>query len=251
MGRRAGEGEALRELGMLAHHGDDDRLALRLGQDALQIAVETGSPRARRDALLLVGHARTALGQLAEAADAYQQGLALDRTAGAAHLEVEAVAGLARVALARDDLVRAAGHTTTVLDFLAERPMEGVEEPALLYLTSARVLEALGDGRAPGLIGAAHRLLGERATPPGAAEQQVFGPQEHRNGHAYMRWRAGPPGSGSARPPASCGGRLHAERGGATLPRSDERAPPPSTADQRCGAAGGAGPAGRRPAREL
>jgi tetratricopeptide (TPR) repeat protein len=174
VGRRAGEGAALRDLGMLSHYRDDDRQALRLGQEALQIALETGSPWARRDALILVGHAAAGVGQTATAAGAYEQALALDRAAGVRQQEIEALAGCARVALARGDLVHAASAAATVLDFLAATPSDGAEEPVRLYLTCARVLEALGDQRAPGLVGAAYTLLEEQAEGLGAGEREAL-----------------------------------------------------------------------------
>ena len=174
LGRRADEGDALRDLGMLAHYQDDDRHAVRLGQEALQVATETGRPRARRDALMLVGHAALGVGQPAAAAEAYEQALVIDQQAGAPHLEIEAVGGLARVALDEGDFVRAATRAADVLDFLTTGSTEGTEEPARLYLTCGRVLEALGDRRAPGLYGAAHGLLEEQASRLDAAERQDF-----------------------------------------------------------------------------
>lgn len=174
LGRRADEGEALRDLGTVAHHGDDAGRALQLGNVALRIAAETGRPRGRRDALVLVGHANAALGQSAAAAEAFQEARALDRAAGAAHLEIEAVAGLARVALAQGDLLRAAAHASEVLDFLSRETAEGAEDPVGLYLTVARVLEALGDVRAPRLLDAAYLLLEERGADLDEAERRDF-----------------------------------------------------------------------------
>ncbi len=190
LGRRAGEGEALRDLGLLAHWRGDDRHAVRLGQEALRIAAETGRPRARRDALVLVGHAALGAGRPADAAEAYEQALAIDQAAGAAHLQIEAVAGLARVALEEGDVVRAATRAADVLDFLTSESTEGTEEPARLYLTCGRVLEALGDRRAPGLYGAAYGLLEEQATGLDEPQRQAFLQRLPAHRAVAAAWRA-------------------------------------------------------------
>jgi class 3 adenylate cyclase/tetratricopeptide (TPR) repeat protein len=160
------EARALMYTGLLSHHLGDDSAAREYSQQALRVI-------ANLDTLLAVelisvfdvlGHALAGLGHLAEAADAYHQGLTLRRERGQHHLVVEPLAGLARVTLAQGDPAGALVHVGEILDYLSDHPaLEGTLEPLRIYLTCYRVLLANGDPRAEEILDAAHHLLQERA----------------------------------------------------------------------------------------
>src|SRR5262249_5660035 len=133
IGYRIGESFVLGDLGLLAHYLDNDRHAWDLSRQALQVAEETRSYRRQRFALMVLGHALAGLGRLTEAAEAYEQALTLNRKLGYAHLVIEAMAGLARVALAQGDLAQAAAYIDTILDQLQSGTPDGTEEPVRIY----------------------------------------------------------------------------------------------------------------------
>lgn len=80
------------------------------------------------------------------------------------NLATEALAGLARVALAQGDPPRAQTQVEEILRYLEHGTMDGAEHPFQVYLTCYRVLRASQDPRAQGILATAYRLLQERAT---------------------------------------------------------------------------------------
>jgi hypothetical protein len=76
---------------------------------------------------------------------------------------METLAGLARVALAQDDLSQAQAHVQEILNHLEEGTLDGTYEPFRVYLTCYRVLETDGDPRAGEILATAYDLLQERA----------------------------------------------------------------------------------------
>ena len=163
IGYRIGESFVLGDLGLLAHYLDNDRHAWDLSRQALQVAQETRSYRRQRFALMVLGHASAGLGRLTEAAEAYGQALTLNRKLGYAHLVIEAMAGLARLALAQGDLAQAAAYADTILDQLQGGTPDGTEEPARISLTCVQVLQATNDPRTAKVLVASHQLLQKRA----------------------------------------------------------------------------------------
>jgi hypothetical protein len=118
---------------------------------------------------------------LEEALAAYNQALALRREAGAANLVAETQAGLARAALAGQDLPGALVHVEEILSFLevaqAEegRALQGNEEPLRIYLTCCQVLVASEDPRTSEVLEAARRELeGQAGRIPDAATRRSF-----------------------------------------------------------------------------
>jgi hypothetical protein len=68
------------------------------------------------------------------------------------------------VALAQGEHEHALAHVGEILAHLEDRPgLEGTVEPVRVYLTCYRVLRALGDPRAEGVLDAGYGLLQERA----------------------------------------------------------------------------------------
>lgn len=121
-------------------------------------------------ALVRLGHALAALGELSEAAAAYQEALDLRREMGQRHLAPEPLAGLARVALARDDPEAALAYVEEILRHLETGSVDGTDEPLRIYLTCCRVLKAHNDLRAEEVLEEAHNLLQERAAKIGDEE---------------------------------------------------------------------------------
>ena len=110
-----------------------------------------------------LGHALFGQGELDKAGDAYRQGLTLRRELGELNMAMEPLSGLARVALAQEDLSQAQVHVEEVLSHLESGTLEGTYEPFRVYLTCHQVLSAMQDARAGGIIVSANRLLQERA----------------------------------------------------------------------------------------
>jgi tetratricopeptide (TPR) repeat protein len=160
------EARALMYTGLLSHHLGDDSAARDYGQQALLAIPDLDTLLAVEliSVFDVLGHALAGLGHLAEAADAYHQGLTLRRKWGQHHLAVEPLAGLARVAMAQSDPAGAVAHVGEILDYLCDHPaLECTLEPLRIYLTCYRVLQANGDGRAGEILDAAYHLLQERA----------------------------------------------------------------------------------------
>jgi len=163
IGDRGQEGVVLCNLGLLLHQMGDDRAARECSQQALLVARETGRLRYQGYALTSLGHALASLGRLEEAAESYRQAVSIRRQVGEHRLAVESLAGLARVALAREDLNQARAWVEEIMSHLESDSLDGTDEPLRVYLTCYRVLRADLDPRAEAVLDTAHRLLQEQA----------------------------------------------------------------------------------------
>jgi tetratricopeptide (TPR) repeat protein len=163
IGYQWGEGVTLGKLGLLAHLQGDDYEANARSQEALRILREIGARPEEGYALLYLGHARLGLGQPVAAAEAYRAALDLRRALDQPHLAAEALAGLARVALASADLVAARAHVEEILLFLQHDTLAGADEPLRVYLTCYQTLRAMGDTRSAQVLEIAHLMLRRRA----------------------------------------------------------------------------------------
>jgi len=170
IGFRGLEGLILVNLGLLFHHLGDDEAARRYSQQALQITQDLGERHIQAYALTFLGHALAGLGRLAEATEAYRQALALRRELNQPNLATEPLAGLARISLLREDPSQAQAYVEEIMDYLASSPLDGAEEPFLVYLTCYRVLRAGQDPRAQPLLATAYDLLQEQAARIGDEE---------------------------------------------------------------------------------
>jgi tetratricopeptide (TPR) repeat protein len=160
---RWAEGATRAGLALLLHHQDDHAGALEQAQQALAIGRAVASLPGQAAALTVSGHALLALERPDEAEQSYREALELRRALGQTHLRVEALAGLARVALARANPVEALGYVDTIM---AEQPLstfDGTDEPLRIGLTCCEVLAALGDERAPALLAHHQRQIQARA----------------------------------------------------------------------------------------
>ena len=149
----------LTNLSLLALRQGDDALALAHAQMALDLAIEVQSPDFEAIALCALGHAELALGRHLAARTAFERAhavaLRLDNAT-----QHDASAGLARVALAQNDVAAALQAVQELLARLSDSAaLEGTEAPHLIRLTCHQVLARAGDTRAPKLLTQAHAEL--------------------------------------------------------------------------------------------
>jgi predicted ATPase/class 3 adenylate cyclase len=130
---------------------------------ALEIARKVGYRENESKILSKFGRAALTLGRLEEAAAAYEAALAIRIELQQPTQQMEARAGLADVALAQGDPVRALGQVEPILAFLETGSLEGVLDPFEIYLTLYETLRANGDDRADGVLATAHSQLQQRA----------------------------------------------------------------------------------------
>jgi len=163
IGDGKGETEALIYLSLLRHQRGDDTAARTHAEQALRLAEQAGDLRSKGHALTHLGHALLGLRRAAEAEQAYTKALALRRELGEAHRAVETLAGLARSALAQDELRHATDCVEEILTYLKTASLDGTDEPIRILLTCHKVLEAQGDGRGTQVLAAAKELFENHA----------------------------------------------------------------------------------------
>jgi tetratricopeptide (TPR) repeat protein len=146
--------------------GDPER-ACDYGLRAVSIAQEAVDHHREANALTVLAHALSVSDRQAEAADVYQQALGMQRRMGERNLIMEPLAGLAHIALARDDLDQAQELVGEILAYLETGTLDGTEQPFRVYLTCYHVLSANQDPRAPGVLIEAYNLLNARAATIG------------------------------------------------------------------------------------
>ncbi|HEY9027366.1 MAG TPA: hypothetical protein VIP05_23945, partial [Burkholderiaceae bacterium] len=179
-GERALEASPLCALATLALWQGDDAHALALAQAALETAVPVHARDQEAAALCRLGDAELALGRHAAAAQAFR--LARERASEiASPYRHDASAGLARVALAQQDIVAALQALEPLLASSAQSQddhnrLEGAEFPRLVEWTCHRALDRAGDrGRAAEWLGRAHGALqAQAATISDAALREGF-----------------------------------------------------------------------------
>ena len=176
-GAREYEAWTLGNIGLLAHYRDDQEAAQGCAREALQMAQEIGDRAMQATMWLELGHALAGLARLGEAAEAYRESLALRRELDQPNMAAEPLAGLARVCQVQGDLAQAQAHVEEILQHLgfdsaqptsdrepaSGQALDGTLSPFQIYLTCYRVLEAVQDARAQGILDTAHDLLAARA----------------------------------------------------------------------------------------
>jgi class 3 adenylate cyclase/tetratricopeptide (TPR) repeat protein len=166
---KVGQADSLSRLGLLYHSLGDNRTTQRYCQLALAIQQKIGYRDGEGYSLTYLGHAQTGLEQLEAAATTYDQALCLRREMGQAGLAMDALAGLANVALKQGDLDAALTYVEEILAWLETNHVASLDNPFQVSLTAYRVLEATAPGnpaaieRAQAVLKAAHTALQERA----------------------------------------------------------------------------------------
>jgi len=156
------ETKRLAMLGLVLHAMGEGEAAC----DHAQQALENGPQRyhlGQGDSALVLGHALAGLGDRAGATAAYHQALDRYRQSGFLNPPMEALAGLARVALAGGEPLQAMTHVNEILVHLQAHSLDGTYEPFRIYWTCYRVLQAHHDARAAEVLRTACALLQERA----------------------------------------------------------------------------------------
>jgi len=188
LGNREIEGNTNSTLSELAWREGDAALALRHAQTAVEIGREGHNRLYEADALWSLGNAELALGRDAAAAAAFEQSRAIASEIGSGFQAVNALGGLARVALARDDVADAARLVEALLGYAGGGDPGAPETLAGTYehlnrLTMHLVWRAVGDGRADALLAAAHALLiaeADRIRDAGLRDSFLTRIAEHR-----------------------------------------------------------------------
>jgi adenylate cyclase len=140
-------------------------------EQALPLAREVDDRFTESTVAGCLGDALLGLGQPIEAAAAYRSAVDSLRALGLPHAATEALAGLARVALAQGEIAAALAHCEEVLAFLESGgslgSLDGTNDPLRVLLTCYQVLRAANDLRAASVLEMAHVKLQERAAKIG------------------------------------------------------------------------------------
>lgn len=111
------------------------------------------------DALVVTGQILASMNRLEEAICAYQQTIAFCDAADGASEVISARAGSALIVLSQHQTIEASALVEKILATQSEHPAGGVDQPGAVYLACYRVLDALNDSRATGVLERAHRQL--------------------------------------------------------------------------------------------
>ena len=159
VGDRGTESNTLTNLSALALRVGDTPLALTHARAALTMAMEVQSPIFEAMAQCSLGNAQLAAAQPDRATAAFQRALEIAVQLDNA-TQHDACAGLARVALAQDDISDAQRWVEPLLAQLGSSAgLEGSESPYLIRLTCQQALARLNDPRATLLLHSIHTEL--------------------------------------------------------------------------------------------
>jgi class 3 adenylate cyclase/tetratricopeptide (TPR) repeat protein len=163
IGDRQTEAYPLLNLSQIAWRRGDGGTALAFADEALGICRQIGDRLKASGALYWLGNAQLLLGRSPEAAKSFEEawGLGVELR----HSQrFDAAAGLARIALAADDVATALEWTETVLAHHGGGgTLAGSDTPALIWLTCRRALERAGDPRAAATLSFARHEVERRA----------------------------------------------------------------------------------------
>ncbi len=184
VGDLATQPNALTNLSALALRQGDEALALSYAQTALDIATTVKSPEFEAISQYSLGNAELSLGRYDAATAAFGRARAIAAVLCNA-TRYDALAGLARVALAQDNIAAALRSVEELLT-LDRTNLEAAEMPHLIRWTCHQVLARAGDPRSGPLLDAARdELLNAAATigDPLLRESYLRNVPEH---HAIM-----------------------------------------------------------------
>ncbi|MEF3274357.1 MAG: tetratricopeptide repeat protein [Chloroflexus sp.] len=151
-------------LSLHAHHNQRHELARTYAQTTIEQAQAFTLPELEAYGYDFLGHAMLALGHLDEAEQAYHQAYIIRQRLNLTVLALESQAGLARIALARNNPTDALRWVLpTIEHLLAGHQLYGAEETTRIYWTAYQALTANHDPRAPIILALAQQLVHERA----------------------------------------------------------------------------------------
>lgn len=145
LGNLRGEVSVLYNLGSsYFDHGQ-----LEAARDTMQkvclVASDLGDRRIEGYGWVFLGLILEEAGEHENARQAYEKGLFLRQQVGLKALEIDAIAGLARVETLQGDHGRAVYYATQALEWLENQGIEGVGDPLLAYKGVCRAFLAAGD----------------------------------------------------------------------------------------------------------
>jgi predicted ATPase len=145
MGARSFEAYGLLNLGLAEWRLGQPQDACQTLELSLPILEALGDQRGLASRQFYLGLAYEKAGDQSRAAAQFEAACAAFKLLGATAQMVEAQAGLARLALQRSDLPQAERNALQIIAYLEQYGPQGLELPTLVYLTCARVFQALGD----------------------------------------------------------------------------------------------------------
>jgi tetratricopeptide (TPR) repeat protein len=164
IGDRYGEATALSHLGWAAADQQQSSEGLRYCLEALDISQSIGDRENEAYALTGLGLNHEQLGNWDIARANYEEALALHREIGAVTLAIFDQAGLARIALARQDQAAARTYINAVAGWILAGNAQQFWDPWSIYLWAYQGLTALAEQEtADTILNEAHTLLHQRA----------------------------------------------------------------------------------------
>jgi tetratricopeptide (TPR) repeat protein len=155
---------AMAALSDCAHRSGEHHLAYSYAQEAVNVIQPASYPGIYAYCLDRLGDALTDLGRLAEAAEAYQDGLSIRREQNSLALVVMSLANNARLALLRGEIVQARVYAGEALELVSTKGLLGAPEPWRIYFDLHRALSATDDDRVNQMLERANALLQNQAT---------------------------------------------------------------------------------------
>ena len=164
IGDRYGEATALSHLGWLAADQTNYEQGLDYCQQALKMSRSVNDRENEAYALSGLGLNYERLGNIDQATANYEQALAIHREIGASTLVVFDQTGLARLALAQDEVEVARQFITPVADWIAAGKAQQFWDPWIIYLSVYQILAMLNETHtAQAILAEAQSLLHQRA----------------------------------------------------------------------------------------
>jgi len=154
--------QGLIEEGLLSHLiGEHDR-AISLAAQSLEKS--KGHMSLHASAHKNMGHALAGLQNWDEAAQFYQKAAEIYQQNGQSFLTTEPLAGLAQLALIKDDLESAVTFAEEILQHIDKTHLQGPDRVLWIYLTCYHVMRQKEDARALTVLETAHALMNQRAS---------------------------------------------------------------------------------------
>jgi tetratricopeptide (TPR) repeat protein len=159
-------GYSLQALAVLYHYWDQQDMAVQLAAEALARGRELAGPALQIVALICRAQAQAAMGRLDDARADYDLALSIASGRSSLHAQMRGLAGLAQIALQRDDMDLLNSYAGALTNALARgSELSTKAEPARLFLVYAQVLARIGQaGQAADIADRGREFLVERAS---------------------------------------------------------------------------------------
>ena len=183
LGNRRTQCLALSEMGLTHAMESNFDTACPLIEQALSLADEIGLAGVKASVLLAYGYILTESKAYDQAWDVYSQLHLLCEQLDEQRLELEASAGLGRVALARNELESARVYAQTILESVKKKDSTASDLSLIIYLTCIQILTSLQDLQSGKVLEDSYRLLCKRQEnfpDPAARERFIQAVPWHR-----------------------------------------------------------------------